>query len=1326
MPSLRALFVSITAAVACVTSAVAAPSFSPSPNSLSLVRRGTVFDPRCDCYQSPLPVVIDDCTSKITPLIQKLKSLDASDITSANIKPIADEIKSVLTDGIGHLNLLAKGNAEVSLILSTGNGTLSVSDSATLLAGLVNLVLGGVKAVLKLVALSDSTDVIVIFADLSVTLAEFLKISVSLVVDGGLLVAVLPLIKESLGVVLILGIPSYFHFLGLDLFSLGVDIGVGVGADVANVSTSSLVVIVKAAFKTIQPLAQQLKNLQASDCNSLIIGPIVGQIRAVLVDTVSQISLLVGKNLSAEVLLLLDGKVLTVNDCAGIIGELVIVIFDAICEVIKVIPASEAKAVIAIFVDVVLLVGQLIKISITLITFDGGLLVPLLPIIKEGLGLIVTVGLTDFYGFLNVDWTLLGAEVGVTIGAGVGGAGAVTTVVGAGTTILTSIGATVTGVFPSVPPTSTVSLGNSVGVLTTFVSTPVGTGSQSVRTGAPGNDDGEDDDGDYEDCDDDDTETGNGNSDLTTSPTGAQGGATTTATSTTVTNSGGSDVANPSTAPSTTATGATTITNGGQTDAITTSAASSSAVTILTTASSTTSGAVSKPSQCAGSDGSISISLVAVVQEVSVKVTPLVAKLKGISVADCTKDNIGGIVTEIKAIFTAAIAQIKVFVGASINVVLAKECGSDVILSVKEFADLFGTLINLVFGAIIIVLKTASGTGDYQVIISIFADLGLCIGELIKLTCDIVIFEGGLIVILVPIIKASLGICLTLGIKASFEFLQIDWTSISIDIGVGVGVGLSVISIVNNCTSTIGPLVEKLKSLSASDCTAGNIQPIIFEIKSAFNVCIEQIKLLVGASVEVVLASGSGAVVSVSECAKLIADLVNLVFGACGVVLKITVSAEYKAVIGLFADLGICIGEFIQITTKVVIFDGGLINVLIPLIHSSLALCVTLGIKASFEFLKIDWTQISVAVGVGATVSIVTILNNCTSTVTPLLQKLKDLKADECTADTIGPIVVEIKGVLSFCIEQIKALAGASVEIVLASSVGVVISVGDCANLVGDLVKLVLNTCAGVLKIAVAAELKAVISIFAELGVVVGTLIQTCVSVVTFDGGLLVVLVPIVKASLGVCIQLGITSSFEFLQIDFKQLAIDLGITVTVGVSVTLQAIIADLVVKITPLVEKLKGLNAGDCTPDTVGTIIGEIKAVVVASTQQVNGLKAGVSVSIEETTASIVGLLQLVFGALDAVLKIVITDHAKAVFGLCADLGSTIAVFLQSACSIDSGLQTSLLALVKGTLKDTFGVIIKLAITSTFSFLQVDFGGLCGELGLSIGGILNTLVHT
>ncbi|KAJ8095324.1 hypothetical protein PM082_010547 [Marasmius tenuissimus] len=286
--------------------------------------------------------------------------------------------------------------------------------------------------------------------------------------------------------------------------------------------------------------------------------------------------------------------------------------------------------------------------------------------------------------------------------------------------------------------------------------------------------------------------------------------------------------------------------------------------------------------------------------------------------------------------------------------------------------------------------------------------------------------------------------------------------------------------VVNDCKSKISPLVDQLQSLGGKDCTAKNIEPIVAEIKDVLFDGIAQINVLVSSSVDinVKLSDASGVVLSVSDCGKLIASLVMLVFDCISAVLKVVVSGEATAVIAIFADLGICIGRFLQASCSVATGNGGLLAAVLPIIQGSLGVCITLGITSSFDFLGFDFSSLSatavatvtaVAGGVisaspttgGAftvatetatttVTSIVLILKDCSSKVLPLVEQLKSLSSQNCTSDKISPITEQIKSVLSSCVTQIQGLAGRGKEVVL-SSEGTLISITDCAYLCGDI-----------------------------------------------------------------------------------------------------------------------------------------------------------------------------------------------------------------------------------------------------------------------------------
>ena len=58
----------------------------------------------------------------------------------------------------------------------------------------------------------------------------------------------------------------------------------------------------------------------------------------------------------------------------------------------------------------------------------------------------------------------------------------------------------------------------------------------------------------------------------------------------------------------------------------------------------------------------------------------------------------------------------------------------------------------------------------------------------------------------------------------------------------------------------------------------------------------------------------------------------------------------------------------------------------------------------------------------------------------------------------------------------------------------------------------------------------------------IGLLLQACTSVIV---GLQASLIPLITTSLGVCIQLAITTSFDFLGVDFNGLSSQFGINIS-------------------------------------------------------------------------------------------------------------------------------------------------------------------------------------
>ncbi|EEB94651.1 hypothetical protein MPER_06500, partial [Moniliophthora perniciosa FA553] len=308
-------------------------------------------------------------------------------------------------------------------------------------------------------------------------------------------------------------ITSHFEFLSVDFLQLaselGVAAGLGIGSEVAVDISVSLVSIVTSANVTIAPLVEQLKNLSASDCTSGNVLTIVLQIKAVLIATIAHIRLLAGQ--SIEVVLASDsGAVISVAESANIIGALINLVFDGLCEVIKTVPTSEAKVVISILVDLGLVVAEFIKVCISVVTFEGGLLGALIPVIGHSVGVYITLGITNVVDFLGIDWTHLGVTVGVTIGggAGAGGAAATLSTVVTGGAILTSV--INSGACPTAVPLAPVQTSSAILSSVIGGGSPTGSAPVTLPTSSDNHEnygEGDEDDEYDEDCDDEEATT---------------------------------------------------------------------------------------------------------------------------------------------------------------------------------------------------------------------------------------------------------------------------------------------------------------------------------------------------------------------------------------------------------------------------------------------------------------------------------------------------------------------------------------------------------------------------------------------------------------------------------------------------------------------------------------------------------------------------------------------------------------------------------------------------------------------------------------------------
>ncbi|KAL0574752.1 hypothetical protein V5O48_007211 [Marasmius crinis-equi] len=532
------------------------------------------------------------------------------------------------------------------------------------------------------------------------------------------------------------------------------------------------------------------------------------------------------------------------------------------------------------------------------------------------------------------------------------------------------------------------------------------------------------------------------------------------------------------------------------------------------------------------------------------------------------------------------------------------------LVSVSEFATVFDTLINinLVFSANVAGIKTAT-TENKRIIISIFADLG---------------YVQSILSILRIADNPAHRICIGSPSKSSARCRPNDshdhhfhWCLRHSRIKSSASVLVTTLfrSLPSSTTLPLSSLrVGKHNQLGTFDYTADNIRPVVTETQAVFRITIEQIAPLVGASVEIALAFGSS-VISVSDWqAHRRPCGINLIFVACGGVLKIVACGEYKIVIGQFAELGqeLHSGRHLRWRT-------------LWCHHPAVG------------FLNIDQTQIGVT-RVGAIVFTVTIINNAMITVAPLI--------DTPTVIPIGDCVTLIGVLLSLAFEAVAAV----LKIVVTTEIKAVDIFSELCILVGTFIQVTISSFTfdgGIVGIHAASS--RLPSAFVSISMSPAT---STFSTLASRNSLLTSASPLVSLPVVVAPSLRPQGS--------------------------LTTIIEDSTDQIVPLIEQLKGLKASDCGADTVGNIIGQIKTLIIASTVQINGLASATAEHIvEEATAAIGGpltvhecthtcsvlllmpfLAQLIFEALDAVFKVVGVASTQAVFGLCKELGYVLTI--------------------------------------------------------------------
>ncbi|KAK7046086.1 hypothetical protein VNI00_007081 [Paramarasmius palmivorus] len=148
--------------------------------------------------------------------------------------------------------------------------------------------------------------------------------------------------------------------------------------------------------------------------------------------------------------------------------------------------------------------------------------------------------------------------------------------------------------------------------------------------------------------------------------------------------------------------------------------------------------------------------------------------------------------------------------------------------------------------------------------------------------------------------------------------------------------------------------------------------------------------------------------------------------------------------------------------------------------------------------------------------------------IAPWADKLKNLPANECTPDTVSPIIKGMKDVLVEANAQLQVYVDAQVDLKLlladAANSEVTVSIEAFAGILVGLVNVVVTACLSVLKLSVGVELDVIVKLLGDLCITLGLFIHLCLSLVV---GLSASLMMQISAFVSLCVQLGVKVALQ-------------------------------------------------------------------------------------------------------------------------------------------------------------------------------------------------------
>ncbi|EIM79660.1 uncharacterized protein STEHIDRAFT_173009 [Stereum hirsutum FP-91666 SS1] len=150
------------------------------------------------------------------------------------------------------------------------------------------------------------------------------------------------------------------------------------------------------------------------------------------------------------------------------------------------------------------------------------------------------------------------------------------------------------------------------------------------------------------------------------------------------------------------------------------------------------------------------------------------------------------------------------------------------------------------------------------------------------------------------------------------------------------------------------PVVAELNYIVTDNCTSDALTPIITDVTNVISAAVTDLNALVGQSAAVILVNVDGtAQLALADVAKLVADVLNLVFSAVGHVLGLA-NVDISVVVSVCAPLGEIIASLLNVVVSLVgALLGDVLGALLPLIGGLTNVIVNLNVATLLSILNL-------------------------------------------------------------------------------------------------------------------------------------------------------------------------------------------------------------------------------------------------------------------------------------------------------------------------------------------------------------------------------------